>query len=357
MRNGGLASDITEQLLADTPAHDAIKLFNRYKRQVTVKSQKWGQWANSFNVTIDAFVRRAVFTASVERQLRRQGVDLYADVLAKNASVPTDVLRQATKEALQTTFGYLPKKADEKLISSSIERGAASMTANVISFIDKTPFVNFAIPFPRYMANAMAFAYRYSPVGSLSAGQDMLFNVPRLVKEGKQQQAELVFRRASENLIKSAMGTAALASAYEYRKENKNLPWYEVPTNDGTTIDVRPLGPQAAYFAVAETLVRMEDGTYTGANARAALEAVTGFKFKAGSQDTFVDQLLNAYESEDRLRSFLAEGGKFVGNIAGGFTQPFVTKQIVDFINLIRDEGRVARDVRPVDASSRLPPK
>ena len=351
MWKGGLASDITEKLLADTPALRS-QVIQSLQETGNREISQLGQWANSFNVTIDAFIRRAVFSASIHQQLRRQGVDLYADVLGKNASVPTDMLRQATKDALQTTFSYLPKKADEKLISSSIERGAASMASNVIGIIDKTPFLNFAIPFPRYMANAMAFAYRYSPVGSLSAGQDLLFNVPRLIKEGKQQQAELVYRQASEKLIKSAMGTAALASAYEFRKDNKELPWYEIPATNGTSVDTRPLGPPAAYLAWGETFARIEDGTYSGDNVKAAFEASTGLKFKAGSQDTFIDQMIQAYESEDKMRSFLAEGGKFVGNIAGGFTQPFVTKQIVDFINLIREEGRVARDVRPIESET-----
>jgi hypothetical protein len=350
MREGGLSTEIVENLLADSPAlRNQImqSLQETGNRQIS----EVGQFANSLNVVVDSFVRRAVFASSVERQLRRTGKDLYKDFLATNKAVPTPILKQATKDALQTTFSYLPKKSDQNLIASSIERGSASFTADVISFIDKTPFLNFAIPFPRYMSNAAAFSYRYSPLGGISAGED-LFKASKLIQAGEIEKGTLLYRQASEKLVKMTIGTAALASAYEFRQNNKETPWYEVPTTQGTTIDVRPLGPQAAYFAWAETLARIDDGTYSGENIKAAFEASTGLKFKAGSQDTFIDQLVKAYESEDRMRSFFAEGGKFVGNIAGGFTQPFVTKQIFDFINLIRDEGRIARDVQPIDAES-----
>jgi hypothetical protein len=348
MREGGLSSDIVETLLSDSPSlrnNIVQSLQETGNKEITAV----GQFANSLNVTVDAFIRRAVFSASVDRQLRRQGMDLYKDFLAVNKSVPTDILKTATKEALQTTFSYLPKAADSKLVASSVERAGGAAAANVISFIDKTPFLNFAIPFPRYMANAMAYTYRYSPLGNISAAEEMTIAF-RLSKEGKQEQATMLYRQASEKLIKAQIGTASVAAAIAYRESNKEDPWYEVKTNQDTTIDIRALGPQAGYFAFAEVISRMKDGTYKGSDVKAAMESITGFKFKAGSQDTFLDSLVTMYDSEEKFKTAMAQMGKFVGNIAGGFTQPFVTKQFFDFIDLIRDEGTVARDAGVIES-------
>lgn len=342
LKENGLATDITDTLLKDSPS-----LRNQIIQSLQETGNKdiseVGKWANSLNVAVDAFSRRAIFTASVEQQLRRQGKDLYKDFLATDTGVPTDILKRATKDALQATFAYLPKRGGDPLVASSLERAAGEAASAVISAVDKTPFINFAIPFPRYMANAMGYLYRYSPVGSVGAGQELL-QVRKLAAAGETEKAMLLHRQASEHLIQSAIGTAALVSAYEYRKENADKPWYEVETKEGNTVDIRPLGIPAPYFAIADVIVRQEQGTLKLGDTKAAIEAITGLKTKAGSQDTFADRLFNAMSDETEFKGLMVEMGKSVGDIAGGFTQPFVLKQFADFINLVREEGRVARD-------------
>lgn len=317
------------------------------------------KWANTINVAMDSFVRRAVFTSTVERELRRQGKNLYLDFLDKNVDIPAPIIKQAMKEALQTTYAYVPK-AEDKSVVSSLERGVGTAASDLIRRIDRTPFVNFAIPFPRYMSNAMAFFYRYSPVGAVGATEE-LAAAHRLSKKAIETnsketmaQAEKIYRSASEKFIQSAVGTAALASAYEYRKENPDVPWYEVKNNDGETIDIRGLGNPANYFAVADIMARVEQGTYSGKEAKDAIESVVGMKVRAGSGDTYIDRVIGIFDSESKMREFFIEHGKFVGDVAGGFTQPFVIKQLVDFVNLVRDEGTVVRDPNIIESESTL---
>jgi hypothetical protein len=291
-----------------------------------------------------------VFADSVDRQLRRQGQNLYTDFLEKDIDIPSPIIREAMKEALQTTFAYVPKARDASIVSS-FERGASTLGSEMIRLIDKTPFVNFAIPFPRYMANAVSYLYKYSPVGLVGAGEEMSQAV-RLAKAGETGKAELLYRRASEKAAQAAVGTAALASAIEYREQNKDVPWYEVKTNRGTTVDVRALGTPGTYFAIADIFVRYDQGTLKGSEVKDAVESAIGLKFKAGSGDAFLDRILNVFRSDEAARQFFIENGKFVGDIAGGFTQPFIVKQLYDFVNLVREEGRVVRDPNIIEAES-----
>lgn len=349
MKNQGLSSDITDQVLKGNPVLlDNINnaLQETGDRQVSAVAR----WANSLNVVTDSFVRRAVFADSVDRQLRRQGKNLYTDFLDKDLDIPTPIIKEAMKDALQTTFAYMPKARDASIVSS-VERGASTIGAEVIRIIDKTPLVNFAIPFPRYMANAVSYLYRYSPVGAVGATEEMA-QAARFARAGEMDKAELLYRKGSEKFAQAAVGTAALASAVEYREQNKDVPWYEVKTDKGTTVDVRALGTPGTYFAIADVMVRYEQGTLKGSEVKDAVESAIGLKFKAGSGDAFLDRILNVFRSDEAAKQFFVENGKFIGDIAGGFTQPFVVKQLYDFVNLVREEGRVVRDPNIIEAET-----
>ncbi len=349
MKNQGLSSEVTDQVLKSNPILlDNINnaLQETGDRQVSAVAR----WANSLNVVTDSFVRRAVFADSVDRQLRRQGQNLYTDFLEKDIDIPSPIIREAMKEALQTTFAYVPKARDANIVSS-VERGASTFGSTMIRLIDQVPFGAFAVPFPRYMANAVAYLYKYSPVGFVGAGQEMA-EVIRLTKAGEIDKAQLLYRRATEKTLQSIVGTAAFASAIEYREKNQDVPWYEVKTNRGTTVDVRALGTPGSYFAIADISVRNAQGTLKDSDVKSAIESVIGLKFSAGSGDTFIDRIFNVLKSDEAARQFLIENGKFVGDIAGGFTQPFIVKQLYDFANLVREEGRVVRDPNIIEAES-----
>ena len=349
LKNQGLSSEVTDQVLKGNPILlDNINnaLQETGDRQVSAVAR----WANSLNVVTDSFVRRAVFADSVDRQLRRQGKNLYTDFLEKDMDIPTPIIKEAMKDALQTTFAYMPKARDPAIVSS-FERGASTLGAEVIRVIDKTPLVNFAIPFPRYMANAVSYLYRYSPVGAVGATEEIA-QAARFAKAGETEKAELLYRKASEKFAQSAVGTAALVSAVEYREQNPDVPWYEVKTNKGTTVDVRALGTPGTYFAIADVVARYQQGTLKGTEVKDAVESAIGLKFKAGSGDAFLDRIVNVFRSDEAARQFFIENGKFVGDIAGGFTQPFIVKQLYDFVNLVREEGRVVRDPNIIEAES-----
>ena len=305
--------------------------------------------ANTLNVAQDAFFRRAIFTASVEQQLRRVGIDLYDDVLAKDKLIPTPILSKAVDDALKGTFSYMPKpsRADQRTFEKMSEGGANWLVRG----IENTPFMSLAIPFPRFMANAMAFQYRYSPMGGAAGGAEMLKGY-RLIQDGQTEKGMKILRDGQTKVAQGLVGTAALAAAYDYRMSNPDTEWYNVKNANGTTTDVRYIFPLAPYFAVADVFARHKQGL--PAKTAEAVEAVVGMKVAAGSTATFIDQMAAAVDSERDIDKLAVTAGKLVGDFAGRFTQPFVTKQIYDYMDLLRDEGTIARDPNVVEGDTAL---
>jgi hypothetical protein len=348
MLNSGVTREVVDNILKTNPnLRDNIN--NALQETGNRKLSAFTQWANSLNVVVDSFFRRAVFASTVEREIGRQGKNLYIDFLDKNADIPIPIIKQAMKEALQTTYSYVPK-VDDATVVSPFERSAGTLASKMIKTIDSSAVLSLAIPFPRYMANAMGFLYRYSPAGFIGSRQEFKI-AKKLMAEAEKtgdrallEKAERIYRSAGEKGIQSIVGLGMLTAAYDYRKENPDKPWYEVDNNDGESIDVRGLGNAANYFALADVVMRINQGTYSGKNFKDAFESVVGLKYKAGGGDTYFDSWVKAFENEKWAKELFIQHGKFVGDVAGGFTQPFVAKQLVDLINLIRDEGRVIRD-------------
>ncbi|NBS70464.1 hypothetical protein EBT31_16355, partial [bacterium] len=181
-----LSSDVTEALLAGSPA-----LRNRILRTTgeagNMELSKVAQIANTFNVAQDAFFRKAIFTSSVEKQLSRVGIDMY-DVLAQGKNVPFDVLKNATDEALSATFSKMPTKGP---------------MFHAVKFVEELgPIGSTVIPFPRFMANAMTWTYKHSPMGILSGSADVTKGATMLAKGDEAGQRYLT--QGLENVSKGA---------------------------------------------------------------------------------------------------------------------------------------------------------
>ena len=333
-----LATEAIEEILKFNPTVRDT-LFSALQETGNQEISKLGRWANTLNVAVDGVYRRAAFTASVEKQLRDQGMDLYVDFLDKNKVVPQAVIKRAMDDALKTTFSYMPKqhKASQRGLENAFENGASAL----ISTIEKTPFTSLVIPFPRFMANAMAFQYRYSPVGWLGIGKDLALS-RAAEKAGDTAKATLHLRQANTKFAQGSVGFAALAAAYQYRKNNQEEDWYTVGLTDGGTTDVRALFPIAPYFAVADFLVKFNSGDK--AKTAEVIQSVVGMKLPAGSQNVFLDQLFAAFDSEKEADALANNIGKVLGDFTGRFTQPFVVKQAYDLLDMFREDGTIARD-------------
>jgi len=341
MKNNGLATDVTDAVLVDNPAlrnRMLSALQETDRRNVSVL----GRWASVLNTAQDAYIRRAVFTASVEQQLRRVGVDLYADILEKNKAIPAPILSKAVDDSLKMTFSYMPKARKGMSLEAMAETGANF----VVRGLEKLPFGSLAVPFPRFMANAMAFQYRYSPLGFASAGADIIKGT-KMMNSGQYEKGLKLVREGREKAAQGMIGTAALTAAFHYRMENQDTEWYNVKRDDGSTIDIRALFPLAPYFAIADVLARNRQGLT--AKTDEAIQAVVGIKLPAGSQNVILDRMISALSSDKDADKFAVSAGKIIGDFFGRFTQPFVVKQVYDLFDMFRPDGTIARDPNVIE--------
>ena len=331
-----LSSDVTEALLNGTPA--------LYRKMVKTTGEagpndlsKVAQIANTFNVAQDAFFRKAMFTASVEKQLSRVGINMY-DVLAQGKQVPFDVLQNAVNEALSGTFSKMPTKGP---------------MFHAVKFIEELgPIGSTVIPFPRFMANAMEWTYKHMPTGMLSGSADIATGLTKMAK-GEADMGTKQVTMGLENFSKGAVGTAALYAAYKYREENQDTEWYNSKNPDGSTVDMRALFPAAPFLALADYIVKFNKGRTDEFKAKEFLEAMTGFKAPAGTYswlgDKFAEAQTNAAIGEDtadnKVKTFF---GEWMGEYLGRALVP--VQQVSDLLGAIDRNETLPRDAYQIPA-------
>ncbi len=347
MRKNGLAEDITEKVLENNPS--LLSRISTATQDTELNDvSKIARWSQTLNNAMDGMYRRASFAASLDKELRRVGVDLYKDVLAQNKDIPTSVLKKALDDSFKDTFSYTPQMYAK---SFSAFEDAFERVGSQFVRVAEAPGMSLAIPFPRFVTNAIAFQYKYSPLGFVGA-TEYAASAAKLRAAGQLEKAEMVAREGATKAIQATVGLGMLAAAYDYRKNNLDKPWNELQTSGGTT-DVKAIFPIAPYLAVADWLARDVAGGTGQAPKREIMESVLGFKMPAGTQNTFLQTIQDLFESDEKGDKLLEGLGKTAGDFMGRFTQPFVTKQIFDMFDLIRgDEAVMARDPNVLSAET-----
>jgi hypothetical protein len=332
---GNLSSDVAERLLAGSPTLRGRILRTVGENEATELS-KVAQIANTLNVAQDAFFRKAIFTASVEKQLSRVGIDMY-DVMAQGKNIPLDVLKNATDEALAATFSKMPTQG---------------IMFHGVKFIEALgPVGSTVIPFPRFMANAMSWTYKHSPMGIFSGAGDIAKGSAMLKAGNEEGQRYLM--QGLENTSKGAIGTAAIYAAYKYRQENQDTNWYDVKNPDGSTVDARALFPAAPFLAMGDYLVKFEKARTDEFKTKEFLEAMTGFKVPAGTSawlgDKFAESLSNMQTGEGSADTKVATFfGEWAGQYLGRALIPL--QQVSDLFGAVDRDETLPRDAYQIPA-------
>ena len=344
MTNAGLTAETVDLILKDNPRLQN-QLFSALQEGNTSDLSKVARVANTLNVAQDAFFRRAIFAASVERQLRRVGVDMY-EVLASNKAIPVDVLKNATDETLKATFSYTPKQ--QKASQKGFEAATEGLAHDFVSFFEKLPGGSLMVTFPRFMSNAIAFQYRHSPFGAVSGMGDIATGAARVAKGEDGGQAQL--NQGLEKLSKGVVGTAAIYAAYKYRMENQDSEWFNVKNEDGSTVDIRGVFPLGPYMAVGDFIAKQKLGKTEDAKFGELAEAIIGLKMPAGSQASMLDELPNILAGTEGKAT--ERVGKAVGRVVGDFVGRFTTpaKSVFEYMDLFDEEAQKARDPNVVQA-------
>jgi hypothetical protein len=330
-----LSSDVAERLLAGSPTLRGRILRTVGENDATDLS-KVAQMANTLNVAQDAFFRKAIFTSSVEKQLSRVGIDMY-DIMSQGKNIPFDVLKNATDEALAATFSKMPTQGP---------------MLYAVKFVEALgPVGSTLIPFPRFMANAMTWTYKHSPMGIFSGAADIAKGSSMLRAGNEEGQRYLM--QGLENTSKGAVGTAAIYAAYKYRQENQDTKWYDVKNPDGSTVDARALFPAAPFLAMGDYLVKLEKARTDEFNTKEFLEAMTGFKAPAGTSawlgDKFAESVSNMQTGEGSADQKVATFfGEWAGQYFGRALIPI--QQVSDLIGAIDRDENLPRDAYQIPA-------
>ena len=348
MADAGLTAETVDMLLKDNPRLQN-QLFSALQESNTSDLSKVARVVNTLNVAQDVFFRRAIFASTVDRQLRRVGLDMY-DMLANNKAIPVDVLKNATDETLKATFSYMPKQ--QKAKQKGAEAIAEGLAHDFVNFFEKIPGGSLAVTFPRFMSNAMAFQYRYSPLGAAAGVGDIANGARRLAKGEDGGMAQL--NQGLGKLSKGTVGMAAIYAAYKYRLENQDSEWYNVKNEDGSTVDIRAIFPIAPYLAVGDFIAKQKLGRPEDAKLTELAASIAGMKMPAGTQGYLLDQLpqfIAGAEGKEADKVSTALGRMF-GDFVGRFTTP--GKPVFEYLDLFDQEGQIARDPNVVEGDNRF---
>lgn len=356
LSNSGFTASVTDKLLEHNPALQS-KLFSALQESGNQSLTKASQIANTFNVAQDAIFRRAIFVASVQRQLNRVGVDMY-DVMANNKTIPPSIFQNAADETLKATFSYTPKQKSFKATEQEgklfeLKEGGAtaeaigeSLAHYWVKFWETLPGGSLAVTFPRFMTNAIAFQYRYSPIGISSGLTDVASGAKRLVKESPDDEiGQAQIRQGMQKFSRGLVGTAAIAAAYQYRKENQDTLPYEMKNTDGSTTDIRGVFPMYPYMMMGDYFAKQSLGKESDAKVSDIIKAVSGLeKMPAGSSSYLLDQLEKSYENAEGKEAdkFNAAVGKLLGDFVGRAVTPGTP--VYQYLDLFSEEGQKARD-------------
>ena len=322
-KNKKQAKDLTD-LLTKYYVKDAENLFTRYSSDVADATQtsnaarvlKVGQKVtdglNVFNRMQDFWYRRAVFANTITDVLLKKGIDI------NKVGISDDLLKYVNKADIE-------KAVDDALYFTYAKTPDVPIVKSLVDAVNSMPFLaTGVIPFPRFMANAIAFQFRHSPLG---------FSALLTPKEIAKLKAG-----DYKTLSQAVVGTTLLLTAIEMkRKGSEDNKWYEVETSSGKTVDMRPYFPLTPYLLVADMFVRSESGR--GApDAKDVLQGLTGAQFRAGASIQLVQNALDGMAGLDTEEKFNKFWSDYTSNVLGGYLTP--VRMFGDFI----DAGRYYAD-------------
>lgn len=311
-KNKKQSAELTE-FLTKYFVNESDRLFTKYasevadssKAKVFKSAQKMVDGLNTLNRIQEFWYRRGMFATSIQDTLSKKGIDI------KDVGINDDLLKylnasdieKAVDDALYFTYAKTP---DNKALKAFVD------LSNSIPFVTTGVF-----PFARFMANAIDFQFRHSPLGFL-----------KLLTPSEHKK---IAAGDSKAFSEAVVGTTILLATIEAkRKGSEDNKWYEVETSSGKTIDMRPYFPLTPYLFVADVVTRLESGRNWG-DPKDILQALTGAQFRAGASSQLVQNILDGMvglDTEEKINRYFSD---YVSDVIGGFLTPL--RMFNDFID------------------------
>jgi hypothetical protein len=355
----GEARDLTEQLLRYDPS--ILRQIDRSLQEVGADQtlSAMTRKLNTLNMAQDKLFRRAVFTATLDKQLRRMGTNV-REVVATNKVLPQKMLQNAMEESLAFTFARMPKKGGDK-----VGDNLGNMFVRLNESLGPAPGLlgipigTGAFPYARFMVNALQFNLQYQPgsaVAGIINGSKGLINIAKQDKSYKDLGAKQI-AQAREQISRGMIGMAAFYAGYKYRLEHQDdgTKWYEYKGEDGRNIDLRPMFPLAPYLLIGEVMVQLKNkiaGQPDKLDAKEIIEGFTGATFRTGAGAYMIDNVFQALGSEDGAKQLKAEQigeymAGYLGELVGGGLTPL--KVLTDIEAAFDIEAAYVRDSKQIE--------
>lgn len=333
---GDLSKEITEEALKNNPMlmSKMLATAEDMKNSDLIKPIRI---LNTPAVIMDNYVRRAIFSASIDNNLRKAGLNL-VDLIAQDKNIPIDVLRQGVDDALTFTFSKTPTEGMGLAFVKGVEAAR--------------PISTTVFPFARFLVNATQWtAKHYNPWYAGKGAAEAIEGV-RLLKNGDEAGSQLLLQ-GSEKIAQQATGMATLLAAYAYRKENQDSPWNVMKSDDGTNVDIKYLFPMNVPFALADFYYKIANGKPEDFKAMDLVEALTGFK-SVGSTSESLERIKEVASSmlssggeqetdQSALNKVSRSAGDLIGAWLGRATVPL--NQISDIISAFDSNEALPRDI------------
>ena len=337
LKNAGLSAEVTDELLKNSKSLNSL-ITRSVGENAPDEILKPIRLLNTLNTAQDAFFRKAMFAATVDKQLSRVGLDMY-QLIADDKIIPTSILKNATNEALRATMSGMPENTLLKGAVKAIEMAG--------------PIGSVFAPFPKFMANALEWQMKYMPT-SLGTGALDIGRGINLLKSNEVEGRKLLMS-GYDKVASGTVGTAALYTAIKIREENQDKKFYELGGDNGTTIDSRVLFPWAGYLAIADLYVKAKEQKLDQFDWKGFKDTVLGFKIPQGAtafgMDKLAEYVTNAGEGrgdanqQERLSAAI---GQFVGEYLGRGLVPF--QQVSTLVGAFDRGENLPRDFKQVPA-------
>ena len=354
LTNVGLSSRVTDDLLKYNPKFKESFL-GALQESGNEELTRFARFVNTLNVAQDAVFRKAVFNASVSKQLRDVGIDML-DVLATDKTIPKEILQRAADDALKMTFSYTPKSKK----GGGAEQLAENLGSAFVKTVESAPILfTGPIPFPRFVTNAIAWQYRNNVISQPIAGTAQLARAANAAFKNKDMaKAEALAQDGLDRISKGVVGGGVLAWAYNTRSNSQDTKPTEIKTPEGDTVDLASLAPvPAAFLAVADVVYKFNNDEIWKINWKELTKTLIGLE-SAGIRNTLFDNLPDMIQvakdisdegavNTKEVRKVLKTVGQSFGDYFNMLLQP--ASPLIAAISSFDREEQVARDPNVVE--------
>ena len=229
---------------------------------------KFVTMANAMNRSVESFIRKPVFVASLRNRMDDLNLD-FESFIANDRAIPSGLLELAAKDALDVTFSSAFRKGGVG-VEGGIEDGVAVVVNAINSNNYFKTFANMTFPFFRFSLSSLKYTYQLTPASALIGGRSLLKEASRLeslaAKTTKKSEvaglrAEVAGLRyqAKQKIITSGIGLGLIGYASGVRRDNADLPMTQLRSSTGQVYDTAPYAPYSNLLAIGEAVNHLMD--------------------------------------------------------------------------------------------------